>query len=113
MCGASEFVTYTAPSASRAMSLQSAGDPGRATLTLPSPLARSKPLRWLPVVDPGPAIPIKERSLEQTHSNPAFSSTRTPNVERLLKLPGLIHSSERVAPGLMRQIPRSEERRVG
>ena len=45
ICGAAVFVTYSVPSAATTMSLQIVALPGNAALSLPSPVARSKPFR--------------------------------------------------------------------
>ena len=87
------------------MSLQRLCGPGKAALTLPSPVARSNPFRKLPGMELGPGTPTPDMSFEQTHKRLERSSTSTPNVDRLSKAPGLIHGSAFEAPGLMRAMP--------
>src|SRR5262245_46219161 len=87
------------------MSLQKERVPGSVALTFPSPVRRSKPLRWLPLTELGPGTPNPDKSFEQTHSMWAVLSTSTPSVDRVSKAPGLIQGSSFVAPRGIRVIP--------
>ena len=90
------------------MSLQSAALPGSAALTLPSPVARSKPLTKLPATELGPGMPEEEKSLEQTKRRFALASTSTPSSDRVPNAPGLIHCSTADDLGSIRQTPPTE-----
>src|SRR5690242_7750844 len=87
------------------MSLQVEGLLGNGTLILPAPVFRSKANSALTPSGVPTAIPRADRSFEHTHKRPAFSSTRTPKVEWVPKVPGSIHTFASDECGSIRVIP--------